>query len=119
MNCFFDSVEQILLPNALFEAAFKLSHMVKTSPHQGLAATLLQIWRFFYAPNLHQTVESRMKLCDECRLHNTSISTHQGLFNRTVAGFPNQIWSIDLIGKITPDNYHVWILSVMDVYPSV
>ena len=52
-NCFFDHVEQVLLPNSFFEAAFKLSHMVKTNPHQGLAATLLQIWWFFYAPEGH------------------------------------------------------------------
>ena len=115
-NCFFEQVEQVLLPHAFFENAFKLAHMVKTSPHQGLATTLLQIQRFFYAPDLHQTVEDRIRLCDECRLRNTNISTHQGLFNRTVAGFPNQIWSIDLIGKITPDNEYVYILSVLDVY---
>ena len=90
--------------------------MVKASPNQGVAAMLLQMRQFFYAPDLHQQVECRMQLCDECRLCNTSLSTHQGLFNRTVAGFPNQIWSIYLIGKITPDNEQVWILSVLDVY---
>ena len=81
-----------------------------------VAATLLQMQQFFYAPDLHQQVECRMQLFDECRLCNSNLSTHQGHFNRAVADFPYQIWSIDLIGKITPDNEQVWILSMLDVY---
>ena len=90
--------------------------MVRTGPHHGVAATLEQMRRFFYAPDLHQQVECKIKLCDECRLRNTNLSTHQGTFNRTVAGYPNQIWSVDLIGKIKPDKEYAWILSVVDVY---
>ena len=79
--------------------------MVRTGPHQEVASTLLQMRRFFYAPDLHQQVECWMQLCDKCRLRNSNLSTHQGPFNRTAAGFPNQIWSIDLIGKGMPEGH--------------
>ena len=115
-NCFGDKKSQILLPYSLFEGLWTVAHMAETAPHPGIQRTVENLRSWVYAPDLNQLVEARIAKCDDCRLRTSNLSLHQGPFSRDYGRFPNDCWSVDVVGKMNEDEGCHYILSCQDLF---
>ena len=115
-NCFGVENQQFLLPYAAWEAVWSVVHLAETSPHPGVQRTLEQCKRWFYAPDLKQLVETRIGRCNDCRLRSHNLTLHQGEFSRDMGAFPNDLWSIDIMGRMSEDENCHYILSCQDTF---
>ena len=116
VNCFGDKKSQILLPYSLFEGFWTVAHMAETAPHPGIQRTMENLRSWVYAPDLKQLVEARISKCDDCRLRTSNLTLHQGPFSRDYGRFPNDCWSVDVVGKMNEDEGCHYILSCQDLF---
>ena len=75
---------------------------------------LEQYKQWFYASDLKQLVEARIGRCNDCRLRSHNLTLHQGEFSRDMGAFPNDLWSLDIMGKLTEDEGCHYILSCQE-----
>ena len=115
-NCFGVEQRQFLLPYAAWEAVWSVVHLAEVSPHPGVQRTLEQCKRWFYAPDLKQLVEVRIGRCNDCRLRSHNLTLHQGEFSRDMGAFPNDLWSCDIMGRMSEDEGCHYILSCQDTF---
>ena len=54
--------------------------------------------------------------CDDCRLRTSNLTLHQGQFSHDYGRFPNDCWSIDVVGKMDEDEGCHYILSCQDMF---
>ena len=60
--------------------------------------------------------DDRGSKCDDCRLRTSILTLHQGQFSHDYGRFPNDCWSINIVGKMDEDEGCHYILSCQDMF---
>ena len=111
---------RVCLPMSLYETAFRMCHADAsgTSGHFGMNNTFRRMRERFYFPNMYSYIAARVNNCVPCITKRSTLPRAEHKQHREMLSYFNQRCYIDVIGPLTPAQYHgktcKYILTIQD-----
>lgn len=108
---------KLMIPEAKRIDIIKTHHESVVAAHPGVSATIAELKRNYFWPNLQLDVEKFIAGCEVCLRRKTTNVSNQGLLNSITSNEPFELIALDFVGeraRTKRGNSH--ILMSIDIY---
>jgi hypothetical protein len=109
---------RVCVPQDAFHRIFRWAHEHATAGHFGMNATQKKIRERFFFPGMTARIVTGVTNCISCVQKRNYVNKNQHVFHRSLESRPFQKIYVDLVGPLTPGEWHgekvSYVLTMMD-----